>query len=148
MSGPGRRPMERRRFVRTALGGSLGAALAGCASVVAVPVRVREGHVRLPLADHPGLRRPGGFLKLRTRSAGRTLYVLTLETGGYAALSPVCTHQGCTVDVQSRHLVCPCHGSTYTREGEVVRGPAPLPLRRFPLRVEAEDVLVIDTESS
>lgn len=140
--------MERRRFLRTALGGSLGAALAACASVVATPVRVTGGEVRLSLADHPGLRKPGGFLKLRTRGQGRVLYVLALETGGYAALSPVCTHQGCTVDVQSRYLVCPCHGSTYTREGEVVRGPAPLPLRRFPVRVEAEDVLVVATESS
>lgn len=148
MSGLDAGPMERRRFLRTALGVSLGAALGGCASVVAVPVQVRAGQVRLSLADHPGLRKSGGFVKLRTGEAGRTLYVLALEAGGYAAVSPVCTHQGCTVDVQSRHLVCPCHGSTYTREGEVVRGPAPLPLRRFPLRMEVGDMLVIDLEAS
>lgn len=140
--------MERRTFLRATAGGALAAALAACASMVAVPVRISEGRVRLALADHPQLRGPDGFLKLRTAEDGRLLYLLALEEGGFAALSPVCTHQGCTVDVESRYLVCPCHGSTYTREGTVVRGPAPLPLRRFPVRLTSDDVLVIDTEGS
>lgn len=148
--------MERRGFLRAAGGGlaglaagtGLGAAVSGCASMIAVPVRPEGGRVRLALADHPGLDGPAGFARLRIEGDGRLIYLLALEDGAYAALSPVCTHQGCTVDVQAQHLVCPCHGSAYSREGEVLRGPAPLPLRRYPVRVEPDGVLIIDMEAA
>lgn len=148
--------MERRRFLRAAGGGlaglatgaGLGAAVSGCASMIAVPVRSSEGRVRVALADHPTLDRPEGFVQLRIEGDGRLIYLLALGDGAYAALSPVCTHQGCTVDVQAQRLVCPCHGSTYSREGAVLRGPAPLPLRRYPVRAEPDGVLIIDTEAT
>lgn len=101
--------------------------------------------MRLALRNHPELQRPGGALQLRLEGSGRLLYVLGLEDGGYAALSPICTHQGCTVGVEGRHLVCPCHGSTYRRDGAVVRGPAQRPLTRLPSRVTEDGVLVIET---
>lgn len=148
--------MERRRFLRAAGGGlgglaagaGLGAAVSGCASMVAVPVRSSEGRIRLTLADHPMLDRPDGFVRLRIEGDGRLIYLLALGDEAYAALSPVCTHQGCTVDVQAQRLVCPCHGSTYSREGEVLRGPAPLPLQRYPVRAEPDGVLIIDLEAT
>jgi cytochrome b6-f complex iron-sulfur subunit len=42
------------------------------------------------------------------------------------AVSPICTHLGCTVEwnLDKNHFVCPCHGSQYDSEGRVVRGPA------------------------
>ena len=55
---------------------------------------------------------------------------LTPET--CSALNAVCTHEGCTVSRFARPLfVCPCHGSQYTTNGEVVRGPAPAALPRY-----------------
>jgi Rieske Fe-S protein len=60
------------------------------------------------------------------------------------ALSPVCTHQGCVVDVQGAALVCPCHGSTYDRRGQVVRGPAERPLTSYPVKEDPPGTLVID----
>ena len=103
------------------------------------------GSVRLVLGEHPALSLPGGSLRLRIGGDGRLVYVLGVGEGEFAALSPICTHQGCTVEVEGAYLVCPCHGSTYARDGTVVRGPAPLPLRRFPTRVAAGGVLVIET---
>jgi cytochrome b6-f complex iron-sulfur subunit len=51
----------------------------------------------------------------------------TLESYG---LNAVCTHLGCVVpwSSTSNKFMCPCHGSQYSPEGAVVRGPAPLPL--------------------
>ncbi len=103
------------------------------------------GSVRLVLGEHPALSLPGGSLRLRIGGDGRLVYVLGVGEGEFAARSPICTHQGCTVEVEGAYLVCPCHGSTYARDGTVVRGPAPLPLRRFPTRVAAGGVLVIET---
>ncbi|KAA0888347.1 ubiquinol-cytochrome c reductase iron-sulfur subunit [Oryzomonas rubra] len=47
------------------------------------------------------------------------------------ALSLVCTHLGCTVNVTADGLSCPCHGSQFDRGGNVVKGPADRPLRRM-----------------
>lgn len=47
------------------------------------------------------------------------------------ALSLVCSHLGCTVNVTPGDIVCPCHGSSFDREGRVLKGPADRPLRRL-----------------
>ena len=47
------------------------------------------------------------------------------------ALNLVCTHLGCTVNVTPTGLVCPCHGSAFDREGQVLAGPADRPLARY-----------------
>lgn len=47
------------------------------------------------------------------------------------ALSLVCTHLGCTVNVGDQQLSCPCHGSLFDRRGNVLKGPADRPLRRL-----------------
>ena len=47
---------------------------------------------------------------------------------GLYAISLVCTHLGCVVHHERSGLRCPCHGSAYRLNGDVVRGPAPKPL--------------------
>ncbi|HUR49545.1 MAG TPA: FAD-dependent oxidoreductase [Acidimicrobiales bacterium] len=48
------------------------------------------------------------------------------ESGEIHAVSPVCTHVGCLVAFNPAETTwdCPCHGSRYTVEGEVIEGPA------------------------
>ncbi|MGH2793808.1 MAG: universal stress protein [Actinomycetota bacterium] len=63
---------------------------------------------------------------------GRKLAVYKGEDGSIVALSPRCTHLGCTVDwnAAAKTWDCPCHGSRFSHEGEVVNGPAKTPLER------------------
>lgn len=118
--------------------------LAGCASLATIPVRPADGRVRLSLSSYPALRDGRGEVRLAPAGGPERVYVMALEGGGWAALSPTCTHQGCTVDISGSRLVCPCHGSTYDREGQVLRGPAERALRRFPVRLLDGDTLEID----
>ena len=48
----------------------------------------------------------------------------------FVSFYTVCTHLGCVVpwSAATNKFQCPCHGSQYSPEGAVVRGPAPLPL--------------------
>ena len=65
--------------------------------------------------------------------------LLVWREGAARAMSARCTHLGCTVSVSQdgESLVCPCHGSEYGLDGEVLRGPAPRPLAS--LEIERQD---------
>ena len=114
----------------------------GCASVAARPVPLNGDVVRLSLAEYPELSKPGGFTKVLPEGAENPVYVLALGDHRFAALSPICTHRGCTVEIEGARLVCPCHGSTYDREGAVLRGPAERALGRHELTVSGSDLFI------
>jgi cytochrome b6-f complex iron-sulfur subunit len=80
---------------------------------------------------------------------------------GFLALWWKCPHLGCTVPWLANDLAeggppdggdrvfaskgrfkCPCHQSTYNRYGQIVFGPAPRPMSRFPLRLENGKIVV------
>jgi cytochrome b6-f complex iron-sulfur subunit len=69
------------------------------------------------------------------------------ENGTIYALVAVCTHLGCVPnwDADSRLFRCPCHGSTFTPEGDVVTGPAPEPLYRAPIQLDDDGNLIVGT---
>ncbi len=74
--------------------------------------------------------------------------------GGLLALYQKCPHLGCKVPYRSDFRFqdlkgwfrCPCHGSTYTnRGGVIVFGPAPRSLDVFPLEVNDDLSLTVQT---
>jgi glycine/D-amino acid oxidase-like deaminating enzyme/nitrite reductase/ring-hydroxylating ferredoxin subunit len=67
---------------------------------------------------------------------GDRLAVSRDEQGAYHALSPACTHMGCYVQWNQGEASwdCPCHGSRFDQDGEVLEGPAVRPLEPRELR--------------
>jgi glycine/D-amino acid oxidase-like deaminating enzyme/nitrite reductase/ring-hydroxylating ferredoxin subunit len=57
---------------------------------------------------------------------GKSLALYKDEEGELHAVSPVCPHAKCSVGWNSaeRSWDCPCHGSRFTADGEVLTGPA------------------------
>lgn len=57
---------------------------------------------------------------------GHSVAVSRLNDGHLAAVSPTCTHLGCSVrwNVLESSWDCPCHGSRFAPTGEVINGPA------------------------
>lgn len=66
------------------------------------------------------------------RVGGRHLAVYRDETGTEHVLSARCSHLGCIVEWSDadRTWECPCHGSRFTAEGELLQGPATSDLGR------------------
>jgi len=58
-----------------------------------------------------------------------------------------CTHLGCTPDwkASENKFKCPCHGSGYDSEGINFEGPAPRPMDRAKVTIDAEGQVVVDT---
>ena len=78
--------------------------------------------------------------------AGR-FYLVRLEDGGFLSIYRRCTHLGCAVpfDQGSGQFVCPCHGSEFTADGEVLNPPAPRPLDLFTLTIDETGEIIVDT---
>lgn len=79
------------------------------------------------LAEVPGSR------ALIAGLAGEPTYVTVTAAGTLEPMGIVnnCTHLGCTFpwNANDQQFQCPCHGSRYTPDGVVVRGPANQPLK-------------------
>ena len=71
--------------------------------------------------------------------------VLIHSNGRFTALSLVCTHLGCTVEVKPDGFDCPCHGSRFNRDGFPVKGPAATPLKTLRVEQTADGKLILHT---
>jgi Rieske Fe-S protein len=118
----------RRREVVFAFAG----VLACGGSTQADPPDADDGWIEVPLAEVPALRQVGASAVVRRPEDLLDVQVIRLETR-VAAVWHLCTHGSCEVEVRSDEgvLQCPCHGARFDLDGEVLRGPATRPLRRF-----------------
>jgi Rieske Fe-S protein len=74
--------------------------------------------------------------------AGAPILISQPTPGVVVAFSAICTHQGCVVKPAQEELDCPCHGSRFNPStGEVLGGPAPLPLGKVPVTVAGDAIL-------
>jgi cytochrome b6-f complex iron-sulfur subunit len=66
---------------------------------------------------------------------------------GFRALSSVCTHLGCITRHQpdGNLIACPCHGSRFSLDGEVIAGPAPHPLHWLQMTLSEKGEILVDT---
>lgn len=81
--------------------------------------------------DNPPAPEKGTATILRT--AGRMIGIYRDEEGMLHGVNPKCTHLHCIVQWNDaeRTWDCPCHGSRFDIDGNVVEGPALLPLERY-----------------
>jgi cytochrome b6-f complex iron-sulfur subunit len=68
------------------------------------------------------------------------------DDGGLYVISAICTHLGCVTarDAQSGVFHCPCHGSVFGPDGELIAGPAPKPLNWLAASVAPDGQVVVD----
>ncbi len=114
--------------------------VAGAAPLLAYPRDAASGVIR-------ERSRLNQILVLRPLPGAAEAAGQAVAAHGMLAFSGVCTHTACGVsewDADQRHLVCPCHGSTFDplAGGSRVSGPAPRALPTLPLRVVGERLVI------
>ncbi|MEK6608881.1 MAG: ubiquinol-cytochrome c reductase iron-sulfur subunit [Myxococcota bacterium] len=142
--------LDRRGFFGRALGwlgwGSLCAWAAGSSAAL---LRFVAPAVRYELPRVFKIGRPDEYKigEVSTRfKDDYQIFVVRTQQGIYA-LHAQCTHLGCTTNwfQQDRLIKCPCHGTNFSPEGDVLSGPAPAPLRRAAVSLAPDGRIVVDT---
>jgi Rieske Fe-S protein len=111
-----------------------------CARMNFVSGRLDAGRIvvaKSELAEQP-------FALVETSSLEFPIYVHRQGPDDYSAVLTRCMHRGCTVEPEGGRLVCPCHGSEYTSVGAILKGPTELPLIRFRVTTDAENIYIHD----
>ncbi|MEA2651921.1 MAG: cytochrome b6-f complex iron-sulfur subunit [Chloroflexota bacterium] len=85
----------------------------------------------------------------KAMAMGEATSVIDPAAGEVLALWRKCPHLGCMIpqacETRSR-FQCYCHQSTYNIIGEKLElGPAPRGMDRFPVRIDADGVVIVDT---
>jgi len=147
--------LSRRAALCTLVGGSCALALGcgggeddapeqGLGACVPGPRDERPGWVEVPLADYPALREVGGSAAVERPGSFLNAVVFHSSPGCYGAVWRVCTHGACTVGYapEAHRLECPCHGSRFSEEGQVLRGPATRPLFAYDVAREGDSLFL------
>jgi cytochrome b6-f complex iron-sulfur subunit len=61
----------------------------------------------------------------------------------YSSLYLECTHKGCELIPQGDYLVCPCHGSEFSNNGQVLNPPAEDNLKTFITESDNENIYIL-----
>ena len=125
-------------FSGAALAGS--AALSAIANFVFIKPRATYGKPSRYSIGNPGDYPSGTRVSLEQRRV-----CVVREGQKLAVISTVCTHLGCTVNISDTGFSCPCHGSRYDQDGNVVSGPAPKSLEWYKVAVAPNGELEVDT---
>ena len=102
----------------------------------------RAGKVAIPLDRVKRLARVGGSMIIRLK--GREILLARHSEAGVSAVSPICSHEKCTVAYRRkvRRFECPCHGSFFDVEGKVLNGPATRPLTTWPAALRDGRIII------
>jgi Rieske Fe-S protein len=71
--------------------------------------------------------------------------VLYRTGNDFTAYSLRCTHLGCTLENGEENYSCPCHGSKFSLDGKVLKGPALDDLAELGIEINEESHLLINT---
>lgn len=134
--------LTRRRFLVATGSGSV---IAGAIGFLGATARYLFPNVLYEPPSRFPVGRPADFpIGEVTFLPERGLFVFN-SVDGFYTISSMCSHLGCNVRYAAGEgFACPCHGSRFNLNGEVVAGPAPRPLTWFGLSLSPRAELVVD----
>ncbi len=124
----------------------LGAIMIALGSFAAALARFFEPNLTTPAPGPVAIGTPGDYpVGSLTFVEDARVYVGHDGRGLYA-MTAVCTHLGCTPGLtkDGQAFDCPCHGSRFARDGQVLNGPATRALEHAFVGRSADERLFVD----
>lgn len=160
--------VDRRSFIKSSLAsagivacaGSISAMLTSCEDFTVKPAESGFEGFEVDLSLFPELSDIGGvsFVDVGVNNGGKPVIVLRLSESECVTITSVCTHDPCVPDPRDYMQLpnnadttlniddvvhCACHQSKFkVRSGEVVQGPAVVPLQSFPCSLNTNTMVL------
>ncbi len=84
------------------------------------------------------------FVLLDGGQEGFPICLQKIGDDNYLASLLKCTHRGCELNVGGGIYSCPCHGSEFSLNGEVLEGPADTNLKTYQTKTDDKNVFILN----
>lgn|SRR5690625_253631 len=82
------------------------------------------------------------FILVQTNRTSAPIGIHKSGEDRYTAVLLRCTHRGCELNPGGAIYTCPCHGSEFSMEGEVLEGPAEEHLQTYNITTDHENIYI------
>jgi cytochrome b6-f complex iron-sulfur subunit len=134
--------VSRRDFLGLA---GFGVAILSALTVFAGVLRIIKPNVHYEESAKFNIGKPENFPSGTVKKIDEKSVFIFSDESGIFAITAICQHLGCIVYRTESGFQCPCHGSKYDNNGEVIAGPAPRGLPWFEITQKVDGTLVVDS---
>ncbi len=138
--------IARREFIQKSIlivGGAVGASwlLSACGKSNTSPSAASAPNVNFTIdinkSPYTSLQTNGNYVYVNTTIVARD------SSGNFVALYDVCPHAGCTFTFNgTNQFPCPCHGSIFDENGNVIQGPATSGVKKYTCALKGTQLTV------
>ena len=141
--------MKRRKFIKSCCYTTIGITLAGsvlqsCGSIYYASVSRNANRLVIAKSEFWQLKKDKkvyrSFVLIKTEDSEFPICIYNIKEGSYIASLLKCTHRGCELNVGGGIYSCPCHGSEFSVQGDVLEGPAEDNLKTFKIETDNENI--------
>ncbi len=137
--------MDRRKFISqsctmcVAIGaGMVAGSLASCSTLPVYKAAIADKKVSVPEA----LFVTTDFQLIQPKNLYYNIGLKKETDGTYTALLLRCTHADNQLTPSGNGYSCSLHGSTFNKEGQVTKGPAQRPLKKYPTEIISNQIII------
>ena len=140
-------PQTRRKFIKTMSGSTLALCcggiglnilMDGCTPIKHVQISVKNNKIELGKSEF----NENQFVVISDDKLATSIYLNKVNDTSYNALLMLCTHKNCDVRPTGSFLTCPCHGSEFSNDGKVLKGPAKKRLTEYFVQVNGTNIII------
>lgn len=142
--------MERKKFLKVcgclAVGIPLAGLMQSCGGIYYATTEEEENKITLEKSqfiidpDKPEKKRD--FVLVESKHYNFPICLYLINDHEYVASLMKCTHRGCELNAGGGIYSCPCHGSEFSANGDVISGPASQKLKTFTTKTNADNVII------
>lgn len=137
--------MDRRRFIKNtctlcaALSvASVAGSLSSCAALPLYKTSVVNNKITVPLSKFE----KSDLQLIQPQGLDYDIALQKEKNGGFTALLLRCTHHDNQLTPTGKGYKCYLHGSAFDQEGQVVKGPAEQPLKKYRTEVTSDQLII------